>query len=232
MTTLDRALSGLLGGAIIVGTPPVIVLGLLYVLISPVYLRYEYGKADFPPATRLSASQRYAVAMECIRYLRTDMGIAVLRDLEGDEGPLFNERELRHMRDVKEVTRRAFALHRACTVLLLGAVLYLARYGQRGKWARRLVQGTGLTIGLVILILAIAAVNFNWFFTVFHRLFFEGDTWLFRYTDTLIQLFPLRFWFDAVQLWILGVVIASCIIGGATLWWLYRSSATYSSPLS
>jgi len=27
--------------------------------------------------------------------------------------------------------------------------------------------------------------------------FFEGDTWLFLPTDTLIRLYPEKFWFDA-----------------------------------
>jgi uncharacterized membrane protein len=27
-------------------------------------------------------------------------------------------------------------------------------------------------------------------------LFFSGDTWLFAYSDTLIRLFPIRFWED------------------------------------
>ncbi len=36
------------------------------------------------------------------------------------------------------------------------------------------------------------------FFTLFHQVFFEGDSWLFLYSDTLIRLFPIRFWQDAV----------------------------------
>jgi uncharacterized membrane protein len=28
-------------------------------------------------------------------------------------------------------------------------------------------------------------------------LFFTGDSWLFLYSDTLIRLFPMRFWQDA-----------------------------------
>lgn len=222
---LERAFLRLLGIVILVGLPPVTALSGLYLLMSPAYIRYEYGKAGFPPPTRLGEEQRYAAAVECIRYLRTGAGIEALQRLEGSEGPLFNERELRHMMDVKGVTRGVFTFHRMSTVLVLGAVLYLARYGPRGESARRLVQGAGLTIVLVALLLITAVANFNWFFTAFHRVFFEGDTWLFPYTDTLIQLFPLPFWFDIVQLWVLGAIIVSCIIGGLALWWLRRALA-------
>jgi len=55
--------------------------------------------------------------------------------------------------------------------------------------------------------------NIFWnFFAWFHSLFFEGDTWLFEYSDTLIRLFPIRFWQDAV---IMMAVIA--LGGGAAL---------------
>ena len=40
-------------------------------------------------------------------------------------------------------------------------------------------------------------VTFSTVFVSFHRIFFEGATWLFLYTDTLIRLFPERFWQDA-----------------------------------
>jgi integral membrane protein (TIGR01906 family) len=46
-----------------------------------------------------------------------------------------------------------------------------------------------LAIGLI--------VAFPVVFVGFHRVFFEGDTWLFLYSDTLIRLFPERFWQDA-----------------------------------
>ncbi len=226
MTALEQSLPRFLGALIVVGLPPVILLSNLYFLMSPAYLRFEYGRAELPPATHLTEAQRYIAAVECTRYLRTGASIDALRQLEGNEGPLFNERELRHMEDVKGVTQRAFTFHKICTLLVVGAALYLARYGHRGECARRLMQGAGLTVLLVTLLLITAIANFNWFFTAFHRVFFEGDTWLFPYTDTLIQLFPLRFWFDVVQLWVLSTIVESCLIGGLALWWLRASLST------
>lgn len=223
MMTFERAFRRLLGVVILVGLVPTIVLSGLYLLMSPAYLHYEYGKAGFPPATLLSDEQRYEAAVECVRYLRTGAGIELLEELEGSEGPLFNERELRHMADVKVVTRGAFTLHRICTVLVLAATLYLARFGAEGECARRLAQGAGLTIALVALVLIAALVNFNRFFTTFHRIFFEGNSWIFSYTDILIQLFPLPFWIDTVNNLVLMVIVESVVIGGGALWWLRRT---------
>jgi integral membrane protein (TIGR01906 family) len=64
-------------------------------------------------------------------------------------------------------------------------------------------------IGLVVAIGLFGALAFWQLFTLFHGLFFKGDTWLFLYSDTLIRLFPMQFWQDAF-LWA-GVIS----VGGA-----------------
>jgi integral membrane protein (TIGR01906 family) len=39
-------------------------------------------------------------------------------------------------------------------------------------------------------------VGFGVLFVAFHNVFFEPGTWVFFYSDTLIRLFPERFWRD------------------------------------
>jgi integral membrane protein (TIGR01906 family) len=39
-------------------------------------------------------------------------------------------------------------------------------------------------------------IGFSVFFVFFHQIFFESGTWVFRFSDTLIRLFPERFWRD------------------------------------
>jgi integral membrane protein (TIGR01906 family) len=54
-----------------------------------------------------------------------------------------------------------------------------------------------------------ASISFWQFFSWFHSLFFKGDSWLFAYSDTLIRLFPIRFWQDAV----IGIVGLALLLG-------------------
>ena len=57
--------------------------------------------------------------------------------------------------------------------------------------------GLAVAIGLIVIVGIVINPNVFWgFFTAFHKLFFEGDSWLFLYSDTLIRLFPIRFWQD------------------------------------
>jgi integral membrane protein (TIGR01906 family) len=50
-------------------------------------------------------------------------------------------------------------------------------------------------------------VSFSFVFVGFHLIFFEGDTWLFLYSDTLIRLFPTRFWRD-VFIFVIALTLA------------------------
>jgi integral membrane protein (TIGR01906 family) len=60
------------------------------------------------------------------------------------------------------------------------------------------MAGFAVALGLIVGVGITVSPDLFWgFFTLFHSLFFEGDSWLFAYSDTLIRLFPLRFWQDA-----------------------------------
>jgi integral membrane protein (TIGR01906 family) len=56
-----------------------------------------------------------------------------------------------------------------------------------------------------------AILSWDVFFTGFHTLFFQSDTWYFAYSDTLIRLFPEQFWFDAALL-IGGLAIIEALV--------------------
>ena len=158
------------------------------------------------------------VADTAITYLRSDAGIETLGDLEGEEGPLFNERELAHMVDVKVVTRQAFLAHGLLGLLIafsLGVLLVIR--DTQPRISTSLLQGSLLTIALLLALVALVYLSFDWFFTQFHLALFEGDSWIFAFSDTLIRLFPTRFWFDAASLWGL-VTLGEAVILGVVAW--------------
>ncbi|HSJ88456.1 MAG TPA: DUF1461 domain-containing protein, partial [Anaerolineales bacterium] len=106
--------------------------------------------------------------------------------------------------DVRTVTQGALRIWYITLVilLLLGVWAWFGgwwdwyRLGlMRGGW---LMVGLAVTIGLIVVVgIAVNPDVFDTFFTGFHRLFFTGDSWLFLFSDTLIRLFPVRFWEDA-----------------------------------
>ena len=191
---------------------PIFLLGLgLRILLTPLFYSVEYRLPWFPPDPYgFTQEDRLRWAPYAVNYLLNDEDISYLGDLTfEDGGPLYNERELGHMEDVKRVTKGALRVWYVSVVLMAGLGVW-ARYGKWWQGFRQgLRRGGWLMIGLVIAIGLFGALAFWQFFTLFHSLFFEGDSWLFLYSDTLIRLFPMQFWQDAF-LWA-GVIS----VGGA-----------------
>ncbi|RIK29327.1 MAG: TIGR01906 family membrane protein [Anaerolineae bacterium] len=190
-------------------------------LLTTAFLHLEYNMPYFPPDEYgFTKEDRLKWAPYALKYLVNDADISYLGDLKFDDGtPLYNERELSHMEDVKRVTKGALNVWYATLTLLLALGIWSRLGGWEQLYRQGLMRGgwtmVGLAVGIGLTVIVGIAVNPNvfWgFFVGFHKLFFEGDTWLFLYSDTLIRLFPIRFWQDAF-------LIASFIAlgGGLTL---------------
>ncbi len=209
---------------IILALPVFLVLTNVRLLMSESYLRYEYGKASFPEQMRFAVEERMEFARASVDYLITGADIEVLRDLTDEFGPIYNERELRHMEDVKMLTEKALPLQIVLGLFLLalaGGMVYKGGEPRRAA-LRGLVGGSVMTWVIFLGLTLLVVFNFDWFFTQFHLIFFEGDTWLFLATDSLIRLFPPRFWFDAAIL--IGVLtLVQAAIVGYEAWALKRA---------
>ena len=71
-----------------------------------------------------------------------------------------------------------------------------------------LLRWIGLAVVASQFLLVLLA--WNWFFIAFHGVFFDAGTWTFNWSDSLIRLFPDKFWFDAgVLLVVLGLTAFS-----------------------
>ena len=179
--------------------PFILVMSAARMLFGPLYLNYEYNKAAFP-------SDSYGFTKEDRLYWG-EISIDFLfgqAELEGqtlpDGSPLYNERELSHMVDVQVLVQQALLLWYGLLVLLAGLAIWAWRGGWLKTFWNGIARGGWLTAGLLLTILVLVATSFDALFTQFHHLFFTGDTWLFQYSDTLIRLFPMKFWQDAFAL--------------------------------
>jgi len=202
---------------------PLALIGLaIRVLLSPLFYKTEYNMPYFPPDEfGFTKADRLKWAPYAVNYLVNNADISYLGDLKFDDGkPLYNERELSHMKDVKGVTQSALRLWYLSLVLLLALGAW-AWYGKwwdayrlglaRGGW---LMVGLAVTIGIIVVVgIAVNPNVFDAFFVGFHHLFFTGDSWLFLFSDTLIRLFPIRFWEDAF-LWAAVIALGGGIALG------------------
>jgi integral membrane protein (TIGR01906 family) len=212
---LYRALSWLV--ALLV--PIALTLTFVRLMLSPFYINIEYRLPGFPvDPYGFTNAQRLYYGNIARLYLLNSAGISYLGDLQFENGqPFYNERELQHMVDVKKVVKAALNVWIAALVFLLG----LGIWAWFGHWwpdyTHGLSRGGWLTVILLGVILVLVVISFNLVFVVFHEVFFAAGSWTFNFSDTLIRLFPERFWRD-IFIWVGGLTL----ISGLALGILFR----------
>lgn len=191
-------------------------------LFTPLYPQVVYRLPGFPPDQYgFSLDDRLHWSRISIEYLLNDQGIDFLAKQQLPTGqPLYNDRELSHMVDVKVLVQKMFI----AWDILLAVLVVFAIWAWRAHRLPAFLHGLGrsgmFTIGLVVLILAGVAISFQALFTGFHEIFFTGNSWLFYWTDSLIRLFPLPFW--EIGFILMGTFT---ILGSLILIWLDRHFA-------
>jgi integral membrane protein (TIGR01906 family) len=198
-------------------------------VMTPLFLQFEYHRADFPEDVYgFTLEDRLNYAPYALEYLLNDADISYLGDLTFPDSSrqLFNPNELHHMEDVKIVTRWAF------WILTIGGIGSLAIIGVlwrnielRKSIRAGIFSGAIFTISLIFAIVIAVVVAWDTFFTLFHTLLFESGTWQFLYSDTLIRLFPEKFWFDASLTIGIMTTVFSLILLAIT--WQYGNIGTW-----
>lgn len=220
---------------IAVALPLVLLLGNIQLLANMRFVRYEYGRAGFPPdidvppdGYSLSRAERTALAEAAMQSIIGPQGMQALEEARFQEtgAPAFNAREIGHMSDVRWLFQRARVVFWVALLALISGVVWLVR--GKGGWraaARPLLNSVVVTLSVALALGLYIWLNFDNFFTQFHHAFFEGDTWRFKIDDTLIRLFPTDFWFDAAII-IAGLTVVELLVVGAGAWWWGRKKRT------
>jgi len=181
---------------------------------------YEYGfkKYDVDQTTGLAQSELSKVAAGLIAYFNSGdelIDLTVAKD--GKPFPIFNQKEITHLKDVKDLFRFDYTV---LLVTFLYALLYAAAMFFWRKESRQLAKealyGAGLTLLLMVALGISALIDFDGLFLQFHLLSFANEFWMLDPTkDYLIMLVPRGFWFDAVLFVVLMVLAGALILGGA-----------------
>jgi integral membrane protein (TIGR01906 family) len=209
---MSQLLRGFARGIVIILVPIVLVMAAVRSVLNPWFLEFEYRTPNFPQDSfGFSMEDRLQYARIALDYLLNDEDISFLSELRfpaGEQVPpascammedctrMYNQRELQHMLDVKEVVQVSLKVWTGAVVILLflGIWAWRADWLDDFRWA--LARGGLLTLILIFSILLLVLAAFGIIFVVFHQVFFEAGTWTFLWSDTLIRLFPERFWRD------------------------------------
>jgi integral membrane protein (TIGR01906 family) len=191
--------------------------GVLFVLSLPVLfatlsLRWLVADVDWQTSqfdkygaserTGVSSEELSSVASHWSSYLllqRDDIDIKVT--IDGREQQLFNEREIHHMVDVRDLFARFYTIG-----LLAGGYGLLYVVAGRALWGRqhwrglggKLAWGGGATLAICAAIGILSLVDFSKFWWQLHLVSFDNDLWLLDPNkDRLVMMVPQGFWYDS-----------------------------------
>ncbi|MBM7583097.1 integral membrane protein (TIGR01906 family) [Caldicoprobacter guelmensis] len=186
----------------------------------------EYEKLKRPEAIGISQKELMGVTQALLAYIkgqRPDLNIKAV--INGHERYVFNEREMAHMVDVRDLFIRGYILRNILIAMLvvLVFVLYVLTRKDMTRWLFKaylfFLAFLAVVCGILVVLIS---QDFTSYWNYFHYIFFDNDLWLLDpETDILIQMVPEQFFYDIVVRivthFILGMLITGLLLGSAFL---------------
>ncbi|NLT58399.1 MAG: TIGR01906 family membrane protein [Clostridiales bacterium] len=183
--------------------PALLVIAVRLVAFDPDFYAAQQQKLGIAQQTGLDGQvlrQAMQVLLDYLRGEAEDFDGQVV--VEGTPRTLFDLRERSHMADVRRLYLNAVRFQHAVLAVALAVMLLSLALpkGQRlALLARGFLRGTLLAGALLAGLAGWLLVDFDHFWTAFHRLFFTNDLWLLDPAVSLmINLLPLELFFALV----------------------------------
>ena len=159
------------------------------------------------------------VLLDYIQDRRSNLDVTA--EINGETRQVFNQREIEHMVDVKNLYLGAMNAGMVCggvglLVLVVSFVLKKKQQALKGY-----LWGNAAFVAIFAILAIYAAVDFNSFWNGFHHIFFTNDLWILNpATDILIMMVPQQFFFDLVMRIVIASVVAIAVLLAADILWL------------
>ncbi len=183
------------------------------------FYKGEYAKletADYIGITEDELTQATEVLLDYLTDERDDLNVTAV--IDGEQRQVFNEKEVAHMVDVKNLYLGAMTFSLICFgifVAICGVIIYVKRKETVRVLAKGFIHANFLFLGILGVLGLWAVFDFNSFWTSFHHVFFMGnDLWILDpTTDILIMMVPSQFFFDLVM----SIVVTFVVVDGILL---------------
>jgi integral membrane protein (TIGR01906 family) len=194
---------------IIVISIPILLISMnIQLLLNPFYLKFEYSKDNFPEAEIMSKQERLDLSVKVLEYVKGENGLSTLR-----KSGLFNEKEISHLKDVRVLVRGLSLVGNLSGLIFIFSILFLTSQNERmGILISNIFTGSLTTLILIVFFLFLSFISFNFLFIKFHEIFFPQGNWTFYLQDSLIQLYPRKFWVDSTLIILILTLIETILL--------------------
>lgn len=191
------------------------------------YYNYIYEKNSTNEIMNITTDDLNKMTDTLLDYLRDkrdDLSVEINVDGALTQG--FNEREIAHMIDVKDLYQNAMIVRNICAGILFISISFIIAFRPKNIFSN--LQSSYIKAWLLIMAIMSSLglyifLDFNSFWTNFHHVFFSNDLWLLDPSvDRLIMMVPLNF-FNGLVIFILVSTILTWLCGYLVINFLKRS---------
>ncbi len=172
----------------------------------------KYEEYNISEVTGIEKKNLMIITKEMLDYLKGNReDLIMFAEVNGETEQVFEEREILHMVDVKELFSKGYIIKNIMLIVLIIALGWLAIY-YREAIGKTLIASSLWPMILMSILGLLMYVDFNKYFTYFHHIFFTNDLWLLDpNTDILIQMLPIEF-FSSIAFKILSFFVVELLI--------------------
>ncbi len=176
------------------------------------YFEKEYKKYNVTETVDMEMKDLLYVTDEMMSYLRDkreNLDITAL--INGEKQEFFNPREKAHMVNVKALFVRAEFLRKLFFAAVIAFLLFFMKTGGQHRLFRSFQIATGVFFLCSLVLTAMISTNFNRYFVLFHKIFFNNDLWILNpKTDRLINIVPESFFIDTAAR--IGIIFITAML--------------------
>lgn len=187
------------------------------VVNTPALYSYGFDRYDIPKRTGIERKELLSAGRQIREYFNNGNALLDVRVVRGGIlRSIYNQREIDHMRDVKDLIQNVYVVQFLSGLFLLGFIATtlgirgLRSYKDIVRYAGR---GSVITIGLVAVAGIASFIGFEKVFLAFHLISFSNDLWqLDPSKDYLIAMFPQSFFYDATMVIGLAITVEAILL--------------------
>ena len=166
------------------------------------FYKKEYEKYRVTDDLNMKIDNVMVVTEHMMAYLiGKEEKLSIVTDVDGEHQDFFNEQDRLHMADVRNLFLGGLKLRNYAVIF--ATILMIVLMAKKADFRRLVPQGYLQALFVYLILAAILGVamsiDFTSCFTLFHKLFFTNNLWIFDpETDYMIRMLPEGFFSDMV----------------------------------
>ena len=175
--------------------------GILFSLLKFEYI-YQYNLSIYP------IEERTSLSIDLIKNTNIQIKNYFFSQEEFLDVELFNDKEILHMKDVKEIINNLFLFGKISSLFFV-LIILLIIYKFKVHLYSIFKYSSIIFMIIIILFFLLSLISFNQIFILFHEIAFRNDLWLLNINeDYLLMMYPESFFRDvAIFLLLLSLLV-------------------------